>query len=60
MNFSQTKINVLIEQHHYLNNSVDTAAASIKAGCNLELGSDVFKSQLDAMKAGMNSVLSSQ
>jgi len=28
----------IIRSHHYLNNSIDVAAASIKAGCNLELG----------------------
>ena len=37
----------IISQHHYLNNTIDTAAASIKAGCNLELGSKVFASQID-------------
>ncbi|KAK7108531.1 uncharacterized protein [Littorina saxatilis] len=27
----------IISQHHYLNNSVDTVAACVNAGCNLEL-----------------------
>ncbi len=38
--------------HRYLNNTVDTTAAAIKAGCNLELGTSVYKSTLDAMKQG--------
>ena len=45
-------INNIITQHHYLNNTVDTVAASITAGCNLELGTTVFNSSIDAMKAG--------
>ncbi|XP_050390277.1 uncharacterized protein LOC126809650 [Patella vulgata] len=28
----------IITEHHYLNNSVDTVAACINAGCNIELG----------------------
>ncbi len=31
---------------------MDTAAAAIKAGCNLELGTTVFDSSLEAMKQG--------
>ena len=43
----------IISQHKYLKTNQETAAACIKAGCNLELGSTVFGSQLDAMKAGL-------
>lgn len=39
-------INNIITQHHYLNNTVDTAAACIKAGCNIELATTVFADQL--------------
>ncbi len=42
----------IITQHKYLKNFVDTTAAAISAGCNLELGSAVFNASLDAMKAG--------
>ena len=50
-------ISNIVSAHHYLNNSVDTVAASIKAGCNLELGSNVFLSQNDAVKKGNNLIL---
>ena len=43
----------IIHEHKYLRTDQETAAACIKAGCNLELGSTVFGSQLDAMKAGL-------
>ena len=33
----------IISFHQYINNTVDTAAQCIKAGCNLELGSTVYK-----------------
>ena len=42
----------IISAHKYLNNSVDTVTAAIKAGTNLELGSDVYNSQLEALKQG--------
>ncbi len=42
----------IISRHHYFNNSVDTAAACIKAGCNLELDGKVFESIGDAIKQG--------
>ncbi|XP_046550186.1 probable beta-D-xylosidase 2 [Haliotis rubra] len=46
----------IISQHHYLNNSVDTVAACVKAGCNLELSGNldqsVFMSLADAVKQG--------
>ena len=46
-------ISNIMTRHHYLNNSVDTVTASIKAGCNLELGGEkIFNSQLDAMQQG--------
>ena len=43
-------IGTIISRHKYLNNSVEAAAACIKAGCNLELQSKVYKSQIAAMK----------
>ncbi|XP_055955063.1 uncharacterized protein LOC126809589 [Patella vulgata] len=47
----------IIYQHHYVNNSVDAAAASVNAGCNLELvgpkkTNEVFMSITDAVKQG--------
>ena len=45
-------VNNIITKHKYLNNTVDTTAAAISAGCNLELGRTVFNSSLDALKAG--------
>jgi len=33
----QDALGFIISHHHYLNNTEDAAAASIKAGCNLEL-----------------------
>jgi beta-glucosidase len=46
-------ISNIISQHHYLKTDPEVSAACIKAGCNIELGSTVFNSQLDAMKAGL-------
>ena len=43
----------IISEHHYLKTEVETAAACIKAGCNMELGSSVFDKQLDAMRQGL-------
>ncbi|KAK7108550.1 hypothetical protein V1264_016279 [Littorina saxatilis] len=46
----------IIYQHHYLNNSVDTVAACVNAGCNLELSGNlktpVYFSLVDAVKQG--------
>ncbi|KAK6187931.1 hypothetical protein SNE40_005850 [Patella caerulea] len=46
----------IITQHHYLNNSVDTVAACINAGCNIELGSPqakrVYESLGEAISEG--------
>ena len=36
----------------YLHRNEDTVAAAIKAGCNLELGTNVYNSSLNAMKQG--------
>ena len=36
----QSAIENIITDHHYLNTSAQTAAACIKAGCNLELSSN--------------------
>jgi len=43
----------IISYHKYLKTNVETAAACIKAGCNLELGSGVFNSQLDALNKSL-------
>ncbi|XP_041352564.1 probable beta-D-xylosidase 5 [Gigantopelta aegis] len=47
----------IITWHHYLNTSAETAAACIKAGCNLELSSNaadpVYYAMLDAIKQGL-------
>ncbi|XP_067675251.1 uncharacterized protein [Haliotis asinina] len=52
----QSAIERIITQHHYRNNSVDTVAACVKAGCNLELSGNlsqpVFMSLVDAVKQG--------
>ncbi|XP_046354043.2 probable beta-D-xylosidase 2 [Haliotis rufescens] len=52
----QSAIENIITLHHYLNNSVDTVAACVKAGCNLELSLNltqpVFMSVVDAVKQG--------
>ncbi|XP_046550191.1 probable beta-D-xylosidase 2 [Haliotis rubra] len=49
-------IEVIISEHHYTNNSVDTVTACVKAGCNLELSPNldqpVFYSVGDAVKQG--------
>ncbi|KAI8783288.1 xylan 1,4-beta-xylosidase [Biomphalaria glabrata] len=46
----------IISKHHYLNNSVDTAAACVNAGCNLELSPNllqpVYLSIVDAVMQG--------
>lgn len=42
----------IITKHKYLNNSADTVAATISAGCNLELASTIYNATLDALKAG--------
>lgn len=47
-------ISNIISQHHFCNDSIETVTASMKAGCNLELGSDIFLKQVDAMKAGIS------
>lgn len=46
-------ISNIITEHKYLKTNEEAAAASIRAGCNLELGSEVFKSQINAMKQGL-------
>ena len=45
----------MISSHHYFKTAAETAAGSIKAGCNLELtdGTSIFDSQLDALKQGL-------
>ncbi|XP_048258477.1 probable beta-D-xylosidase 7 isoform X3 [Haliotis rufescens] len=51
----QGAIENIIGSHHYLNNSVDTVAACVNAGCNLELAGKaeaVYLSMLDAVKQG--------
>ncbi|XP_070188990.1 uncharacterized protein [Littorina saxatilis] len=52
----QGAIENIINYHHYLNNSVDTVAACVNAGCNLELSSNlskpVFFYLADAVKQG--------
>ncbi|XP_067675028.1 uncharacterized protein [Haliotis asinina] len=52
----EAAIENIITHHHYLNNSVDTVAACVKAGCNLELSQNlaqpVFMSLVDAVKQG--------
>ncbi|KAK7480737.1 hypothetical protein BaRGS_00027998 [Batillaria attramentaria] len=46
----------IIYLHHYLNNTVDTVAACVNAGCNLELSGNLAKpvyfSLVDAVNAG--------
>nr|KAG5694878.1 hypothetical protein BaRGS_029495 [Batillaria attramentaria] len=46
----------IINLHHYLNNTVDTVAACVNAGCNLELSGNLAKpvyfSLVDAVNAG--------
>ena len=37
----QGAIENIVEKHHYLNNSVDTVAACVNAGCNLELSNNL-------------------
>ncbi|XP_063402368.1 uncharacterized protein LOC134686622 [Mytilus trossulus] len=52
----QAAIENIIDYHHYTNNSVDTVALCVNAGCNLELSTNLEKpiyfSMLDAIKAG--------
>ncbi|XP_069126379.1 uncharacterized protein [Argopecten irradians] len=51
----QAAIENIIDYHHYLNNSVDTVALCVNAGCNLELSTNLQKpiyfSMIDAIKA---------
>ncbi|XP_069126419.1 uncharacterized protein [Argopecten irradians] len=46
----------IIHFHHYLNNSVDTVALCMNAGCNLELSENeaqpVYNSMIEAMQSG--------
>ncbi|XP_060068514.1 uncharacterized protein LOC132548653 isoform X3 [Ylistrum balloti] len=46
----------IIDFHHYLNNSVDTVALCVNAGCNLELSnneaSPVYYSMIEAIESG--------
>lgn len=46
----------IISDHHYLNTTVDTVAATVNAGCNIELsaghGPLVFDSMVDAVSQG--------
>lgn len=39
----QEAIENIMTYHHYTNNSVDTAALCVKAGCNLELSTNEVK-----------------
>ncbi|KAK7108563.1 hypothetical protein V1264_016285 [Littorina saxatilis] len=52
----QGAIENIINYHHYLNNSVDTVAACVNAGCNLELSNNlktpVYFSLVEAVKQG--------
>ncbi|XP_033741272.1 LOW QUALITY PROTEIN: probable beta-D-xylosidase 2 [Pecten maximus] len=46
----------IINYHHYLNNSVDTVALCVNAGCNLELSDNeanpVYYSMIEAIQSG--------
>ena len=44
----------IISKHEYFDNPVDTVAACIKAGCNLDLGDRVFvyEYQIEAINQG--------
>ena len=46
-----TAIPNIVFFHKYLKNKVDTVAATIKAGCNLELSTTYYVNQTDALKA---------
>ncbi|CAG5114564.1 unnamed protein product [Candidula unifasciata] len=52
----ESAIENIINDHHYLNNSLDTAAACVNAGCNLELSPNlvqpVYLSIVDAINQG--------
>ncbi|PVD28391.1 hypothetical protein C0Q70_10978 [Pomacea canaliculata] len=52
----ESAIENIIADHHYFNNSVDTVAACVNAGCNLELSPNlpvpVYFSLLEAIKQG--------
>ncbi|XP_078336442.1 uncharacterized protein LOC111101492 [Crassostrea virginica] len=52
----QEAIENIMTYHHYTNNSVDTAALCVRAGCNLELSTNEVKPTyfyiIDALKAG--------
>jgi len=43
----------IVDAHKYMKTYTEAAAASILAGCNLELGSEVFRYQLDALQKGL-------
>ncbi|OWF39182.1 probable beta-D-xylosidase 7 [Mizuhopecten yessoensis] len=51
----QAAIENIIDFHHYLNNTVDTVALCVNAGCNLELSTNLAKpiyfSMIEAIKA---------
>ena len=45
----------VMSKHDYFDNPVDTVAAGIKSGCNLDLGMDdiyVYQSQIEAINQG--------
>ena len=46
-------ISNIISKHKYLKTPEETVAACIKAGCNLELGSNIYDATPNAMKAGL-------
>ncbi|OWF39181.1 probable beta-D-xylosidase 5 [Mizuhopecten yessoensis] len=52
----QEAIENIINFHHYLNNTVDTVALCVNAGCNLELSTNeaipVYFSMIDAIRSG--------
>jgi beta-glucosidase len=52
----QQAIENIINDHHYTDNYVDTAAAAVNAGCNIELGNDiaqnVYSTIVEAVKQG--------
>ncbi|XP_059161838.1 xylan 1,4-beta-xylosidase-like isoform X2 [Physella acuta] len=52
----QGAIENIQDEHHYTNNTIDTAAAAVGAGCNLELSNNlpkpVYMSIVDAVKEG--------
>jgi beta-glucosidase len=46
-------ISNIISKHKYLKSDIETVAACIRSGCNMELGSDVYDAQIDALKQGL-------